>query len=50
MLIEELKNSNILRDKIREYTKNGHDFDLQETSISLNSIDQFQNEANLTIS
>ncbi len=42
MLIEELKNSNILKEKIREYTKNGQDFDLQETSIEFKP-----NEANL---
>lgn len=42
MLIEELKNSNILREKIREYTKSGQDFDLQETSIEFKP-----NEANL---
>ena len=42
MLIEELKRSYILKEKIREYTKNGHDFDLQETSIKFKP-----NEANL---
>lgn len=33
MLIEEMKHSNILREKIKEYTKNGVDFNSGETSI-----------------
>lgn len=33
MLIEEMKHSNILREKIKEYTKNGVYFNSGETSI-----------------
>lgn len=33
MLVEELKNSDILKEKIKEYTKNGKKFELQTTSI-----------------
>ncbi len=39
MLIEELKKSNILREKIREYTKKDKDFNSGKTSIHFTPIE-----------